>query len=148
MLVNVLLARLFLKLGWNAGLISTGGFFGDKGPAYDDEEVGAGRLPVGRQLGGACALRGGHHGCQSLAAVKAARPAPGDSHHTPLPPAPRAQAKKRCSTNRLWTPKRKVKFNYVNFWIVGAVASLSVIIAGSVFLANQDTHPVSKQGSS
>ena len=40
LLVNVLLARLCLRLGWNAGFIRTGAFFGDKGPAYDEEEVG------------------------------------------------------------------------------------------------------------
>lgn len=40
LLVNVILARLIIRLSWNAGLIRTGLFFGDKGPAYDDEEVG------------------------------------------------------------------------------------------------------------
>lgn len=40
LLINLLLPRLLIKLGWDAGLISTAGFFGDKGPAYDEEEVG------------------------------------------------------------------------------------------------------------
>lgn len=39
-MVNVLFARLFIQLAWSAGLITSGAFFGDKGPAYDEEEVG------------------------------------------------------------------------------------------------------------
>ena len=39
-LINILMARFLMRLGWNAGWIATGGFFGDKGPFYDEEEVG------------------------------------------------------------------------------------------------------------
>lgn len=42
MIVNVLLARVLLRLCWNAELMATGAFFGDKGPNYDDERVRAG----------------------------------------------------------------------------------------------------------
>lgn len=38
-LVNVILARLFLQLAWSAGVIETGAVFGDKGPQYDDEQA-------------------------------------------------------------------------------------------------------------
>ena len=38
-IVNVWLARGMLRLAWNAEWISTGKFFGDKGPQYDAEEV-------------------------------------------------------------------------------------------------------------
>lgn len=41
MIVNVLLARVMMRLCWNAQLISTGAFFGDKGPNYDDDRVRA-----------------------------------------------------------------------------------------------------------
>lgn len=41
MIVNVLLARVLLRLCWNAELMATGAFFGDKGPNYDDERVRA-----------------------------------------------------------------------------------------------------------
>ena len=38
----MLLARLMSRLAWNAELITTGGFFEDKGPAYDEQRVGPG----------------------------------------------------------------------------------------------------------
>ena len=60
------------------------------------------------------------------------------------PPPPFDVQSKKCTTNHLWTPVRKVKFNYVNFWWFGAAASFAVIVAGSVYLGTQGTHPVSR----
>lgn len=51
MIVNVLLARVLLRLCWNAELMSTGGFFGDKGPNYDEERV---RTPPGMSFSAGC----------------------------------------------------------------------------------------------
>ena len=39
LLINVTFSRFILRLSWNAGIIKTGGFFGDKGPAYDEIEA-------------------------------------------------------------------------------------------------------------
>ena len=89
LLINVILSRLLIRLSWNAGVMRTGAFFGDKGPQYDDEEA------------------------------------------------------RKCSTVRLWRPKRSVPINWVNYWFIGVLASFALITAGCVYLANQNQHPVS-----
>lgn len=52
------------------------------------------------------------------------------------------QSKKWYTTNYFWTPRRKVKFNYIDWWWLGVAASIAVTTAGVVYLANQNQHPV------
>ena len=87
-LINVIFTRLVLRLAWNSKLIRTGGFYGDRGPAYDDDKT---------------------HWWQKI---------------------------------RFWKPVRAVNINWVFYWWIGVSASLAVFIAGAVYLANQDVHPL------
>lgn len=88
-LINMMLARVLIRLAWNAGVIRTGYFFGDKGPAYDAEQA------------------------------------------------------KKCTTNKFWTPVRSFPVNYIMLWPVGVAATAGVVIAGIVYLSNQNKYPVS-----
>ncbi|KAL4436367.1 hypothetical protein ABPG77_009929 [Micractinium sp. CCAP 211/92] len=89
MIVNVLLARVMMRLCWNAQLISTGAFFGDKGPNYDDDRRAA-FTKVQRYL---------------------------------LIP--------------YWKPARKINTDFIRLWWIGFVATMAVIIAGSVCLGTK-----------
>ncbi|PSC72120.1 pre translocase subunit [Micractinium conductrix] len=83
-LINMLLARLMSRLAWNAELITTGGFFEDKGPAYDEQR------------------REKFHKMNKWVLIP------------------------------YWTPARRINADFIKFWWIGAIATMAVIIAGSL----------------
>ncbi|KAL4420516.1 hypothetical protein ABPG75_010172 [Micractinium tetrahymenae] len=89
MIVNVLLARVLLRLCWNAELMAIGGFFGDKGPNYDDDR------------------RATFTKVQKYVLIP------------------------------YWKPARKVNTDFIRLWWIGFIATMAVIIAGSVCLGTK-----------